>query len=498
MKGAHRVASQLWASTRRRLFPRGDEDESHFLKLDPHCHTYQESVDSTLFGDLQDGFYKYSQDLLKTSGEENYKRLAEEMGLRSSGSTAVSYASAQMVPIERPALPYAIGSPDWSLVNGLVRYMDPSGNEDLTEWIESVMKVYKKVYAIAKFVVVVFYFYNVDLDDHEGLLAHIRKAEELATSNSIKDLVRAVETLYYSLYAKLIMEIANAELCSYFQLGIPRVTTKDDFMLPEQHSTMKMFLVCKESLDSPSVCLVFSKDILRQHQAGLVRRAVNMLAATGFSLDDLVGYRRFTLALLSNPTSEFRQKWDGPGLTYQMPPREVLIFGSEKYLSFAPRDAIRTKVPQLRLRFVEEKSVDPATWERETILGHRQAVLAILESRVIGEIRRTDGRRGLINYAREKRCTCRSPCSCAMACTMNPERVCPCAVWNLTIMMLENRRNFPDLKLGSRCNILARSIFEAVSTIRDDRDLCYLAVEMKGALTTIANEIDKMRAANGC
>ena len=113
------------------------------------------------------------------------------MGLRSSGSTAVSYASAvscteviarprslelspalspwvdldsqQMVPIERPALPYAIGSPDWSLVNGLVRYMDPSGNEDLTDWIESVMKVYKKVYAIAKFVVVVFYFYNVDV-----------------------------------------------------------------------------------------------------------------------------------------------------------------------------------------------------------------------------------------------------------------------------------------------------------------------------------------------
>ncbi|RAL12099.1 uncharacterized protein BO97DRAFT_443484 [Aspergillus homomorphus CBS 101889] len=498
MKGAHRSASQLWASAKRKLFPRGDDDDSHFLKLDPHCHSYQESVDSTLFGDYQDGFYKYSQELLQKRGEESYNRLAEEMGLRSSGSTAVSYASAQMVPIERPSLPYTIGHPDWSLVNGLVRFMDSAGNEDLTDWVNSVMNVYTKVYSIAKFVVVVFYFYNVDLDDNEGLLAHIRRAEELVAAESIKDLVRAVETLYYALYSRLVMEIANAELCSYFHLGIPRVSTEDGFMLPEQHSTLNMLLVCKEALDSPTVCTIFSKDILRQHQAGLVRRAVNMIMATGFSLDDLVGYRRYTLALLEDRASEFRRKWDGPGLTYQMPPKEVLILGSEKFMSFAPRDAIRTKIPQLHLSFLQENAVDPAVWEQEVILGHRQAVLAILESRVVGEIRHADSRRDPIIYARQRRCTCRSACSCAVACTMDPERICPCAGWNLTIMLLRDHRYYPNMKLGDRCIILAKAIFEAISTIRkDEEDLCYLAVEMRGALTVIADEVYKQRAASG-
>ncbi|KAL5333494.1 hypothetical protein BJX70DRAFT_392151 [Aspergillus crustosus] len=479
MGSTHRSASHIWDFALRKLFPKRGS-----LCRDTDSQSSCCGVDSCTVDDHTDGFYKYSQEVL------------EKERLRSSNSTTGSYESALMAPVERPSLPYTVSSPDWNILSPGVRYLDELDEESACEWLGSVLGVWSRVYSISKVAVMALMHYGVDLHDTpDSILAHLKCAEELVTSNSITDLIDNTETLYYALYASLIMEIAAADLCASFTLEIRRLVVKSAFVLPEPNQLCRILFLCKLTLDDPSVCENLNVELVKQHQKEYIRCGIEKLPVAGFILDDLVGYRRYALTLINNQTSEFCQRWIRPSVLYQMPPEEVLTLQSEKYLAFTPKSTVQRVAPALNLPFIDLKTVHPDIRQRDLILDHRQATLAKLEGKCIGEVRRKDGRRRLIDLVRERKCICRSVCICSLECTQDVERCCPCAERMLSLMVAKRRNSVGPLPFGPRCSALARAIFHGVASIRLDADDKEISAELDRATMIFAEEIRKQRSA---
>ncbi|KAL2821730.1 hypothetical protein BDW59DRAFT_174085 [Aspergillus cavernicola] len=484
MGNTHRSASYLWELALRKIFPNRSS-----LSRKTDSQSSWANLDASQIDDHNGGFYKYSLDLLE---QEKH----EQIRMRSSNSTAGSYTSALMAPTDRPSLPYTVGYPEWNIFSSRVRYLEDIDDESACEWLGSVLLVWSRVYTVSKVAVMTFIHYGVDLEDiPDGILAHTRRAEELVTSNSITDLVANTENLYYALYARLIMEIASADLCSSFTLGFRRMPINNSFVLPEPSQLCKILFVCKHILDDRTVCLNPNKALIKQHQNEYIRRAVDKIHGAGFILDDFVGYRPYALSIVNDEFSEFCRKWSKSSALYQMPPGEVLTLQSEKYLSFSPKAAVQEAVPALNLPFIDQHTVNPDIWERELILDNRQATLAKLEGKCIGETRRQDDRRRLIDLVRERKCICRPVCSCAWDCTLEVERQCPCSERMLSLMVAKRRRSVGPLPFGPRCSALAKAIFQGVASIRIDADDVELSAEMDRAILIFTEEIRKQRVA---
>ncbi|KAL4915762.1 hypothetical protein BDW62DRAFT_212457 [Aspergillus aurantiobrunneus] len=476
--GNYRSPSFRWETVFRKLFPkrgsysRSTDSQSSWCGLDDHT----------------DGFYKYSQEIL-----EQERR--EEIRLRSSNSTSGSYASALMGPTDRPSLPYTVSSPDWNIFSPCLKYLEEIDDDSACDWLGSVLSVWSKVYTVSKLVTMAFMHYGVEMDDTpDSIRAHIRRAEELVESNSITDLVDNTESLYYALYARIIMEIAAADLCSSFPLGFRRVPSKNAFILPEPSQLCKILFLCKETLDEPTVCVNLNKELVTQHQKDYINRATDKVLSAGFIMDDLIGYRSHALSIVNDQFSEFCRKWDKPSVLYEIPPGDVLALQSEKYLCFTPKPVVQQAVPMLNLPFVEAHTVPSDVWERERILDNRQATLAKLEGKCIGEVRRKEGRRRLIDIVRERKCICRMVCICASDCTLNVERRCPCAERMLSLMVAKRRNSVGPLPFGSRCSALAKAIFQGIASVRPDADDMELSVEIDRATVIFSEEIRKQRS----
>ncbi|PWY73902.1 hypothetical protein BO94DRAFT_524955 [Aspergillus sclerotioniger CBS 115572] len=488
MTPSHRSASQLWAIARRKLFSRrGSYDQDYDSQ-----HRSSGSADTSSLSEHTDGFYKYSQEVLEKS-DMVYRKVIENMGIRSSDSTEASYASASMVPIGRPSLPYTIGSPEWNTTYGTVKYLDHvCDDDDTSAWRNSVLFVYTRVYAVAKVVFMAFLHYGLDLDDiPDGLMTCIRNAEEAVTSDRITDLVNSIENLYHALYARLIMELANVDLCSCFNFGVARVSSHNNFILPEPRHLFNIFLACKGFLDSPTVCTAFNRKVVEDYQSGFIRRSLQNLLDVGFDLDDLIGFRRFVLPIVDNRESPFRKKWSGSGLVYQLPPAELLAIQAERYMAFTPRETHRLLIPDQILPFVERHTIDPERLEREFIQDHRQAALAMLEGKTLGDLRNENTMSRMMNYVKERKCICQSACSCSMICTREPERPCPCAEWRMTMMLAQSRSGQGPLGLRDRCTVLSKAVFLEIASFRDDVDTFEIAAALDRAFMLFADEIQK-------
>ncbi|KKK18766.1 hypothetical protein ARAM_004300 [Aspergillus rambellii] len=477
MGSGQRSASYLWELALRKLFPK----RTSLTRRESSISSF---FDSSQIDDHTDGFYKYSQELLE---EENQR-------LRSSNSTSASYTSALMAPVEYPALPYNVSSPDWNIFSSAVKYLDETADEDISEWLHSVLSVYSRVYTVSKIVMMAFLHYGVDLEDlPDGILSHLRRAEELVKSNSIVELIDSTESLYYAVYARLIMEIASVELCSTFTLEVRHLATYNSFILPEPAQLCRILLVCKRALDDPYVCSHINKELVKQHQDQFIRRSMNKLDSVGFILDDLVGYRRYVLSIINEKSSEFCRKWSKASMMYQMPTEEVLTIQSEKYLAFIPRRAVHQVVPTLDLPFIDPHTFSVDIWEREVIVDNRLATLAKLEGKCIGDVRREDNQRRLIDLVRGRKCICRSVCTCAWDCTLDVERHCPCSEQKLSLMVAKRRRSVALLPFGLRCSILARAIFQGIASLRADVNSISIVAEMDRALVVFMEEIRKQR-----
>ncbi|GKZ38762.1 hypothetical protein AbraIFM66950_011226 [Aspergillus brasiliensis] len=484
----HRSASQLWAIARQKLFTKREPRDS---EQDYPQHRSFDSVSSSSFSEHTDGFYKYSLEVLERSDEE-YRDTRECMGTRSSDSTGMSYASARMAPAEFPFLPYAVGAMEWSAAAGFVKNLDEAQNCDVSTWRNSVLSVYVEVYAVAKVVFMAFIYYGIELDGfHGGLMVCIREAEDAILNKEIAPLVACVENLFHALYARLMMELASVELCACFVIGVPRVSSHNNFMLPEPRHLYNVFLACKQVLDSPTVCKFLNREFIQNYQATFVQRSVTKLNGIPFVMDDLIGYRRFTLEIANNPGSLFCLKWTGSGLLYQMPPPEVLVIHSEKYMSFTPRQTYQFMIPQQPLPFTYRHTVNPESSEIARIVDHQNAALAMLEGRTVGDLRVEGTMQQLVEYVKQRKCICQSPCSCSQVCTEEPDRLCPCAEWNLILLLAQTSANRGGLGLRDRCTILSKAVFQELASIREDIDPCVIGLALNRAIRIFGDEIQK-------
>ncbi|KAF9886637.1 hypothetical protein FE257_011277 [Aspergillus nanangensis] len=482
-------AAQLWEQALNKLLPkramRKTAEREIFFSVDSHTTA---QTFNTVNSEHTDGFYKYSQDLID---QETHRRQALDMDV--SGSTEFSFESAMMTPSELPPLPYTVGAPKWELYSEAVKNLNRISEDDALEWMHSVLSVFSRVYAVAKMLLIVLMYYGIELEDTpDGVLAHLRSVEDIATSNSVIHLIEAIENLYYALYARLIMEMANVDLCSYYYLNLRSQSSKDGFVVPEPNHLLKIYLHFKGILEAPTVCQDLNVDLLSQYQAAYIYRVVDLVTNAGSFYDELLGYRGYVMKLLGDASTEFRRKWE-PDVMYQMPPAELLAILSEKYLAFMPKAGIADPVPIAELPFVNQHTVDPEVWERRLILDHRQATLAKLEGRSVGDVRREEDYRRLSDYSKEGKCVCRLICCCANECTKDPERPCPCAARLLRIAVTKKRQGSGVRGFGVRCGTLAKAIFEGVAMIRRDVDSFEIAVELNRAMLLFAEELQKLR-----
>jgi hypothetical protein len=318
--------------------------------------------------------------------------------------------------------------------------------------------------------------------------------EELILSDSVSALIEAVESLFYSMYARLIMEIANVELCTYFKLELQRTSCTDRFTLPEPSHLLKIFVHCKETLESPIICHNINPDLIKVHQDEFIRRSMQRSIGTEFFLDDLLGYRRYIMGIVGDPSSEFCLMWNHDAVLYQVPTDELLTIQSEKYLAFVPRVVAVPSVATADLPFVNRNSVNPDVREYEIIHDHRQAALAKLESRSIGDVRRVDDQRRPSEYMKQRKCICRASCLCAWDCTADPERPCPCADRMMQILLAKRRKTPGTGDFGSRCDSLAKAVFECATYIRRDINDVEIGLELDRAFLLIGSEIEKERS----
>lgn len=330
-----------------------------------------------------------------------------------------------------------------------------------------------------------------------GFLFHIKRAEDYVRSVSLAELKEMVENLYYAVYARLIAEMANVELCSSFTVDIRRASAKDTIALPEPSHMYKIFLSCKEILDSPSICSELNKHTIQVCQENFIRRIANRMSSGGFSLDDVLGYRRHIVTEVSNELSPFCQKWRRLSVLYRMPAAEILAFLSEKYLSIMPKFPIAEEIPISDLPFINPDTIRPDVWERQIIQDNRQATLAKLEGKSIGDIRRENNGRRLLDFIKERKCVCPSTCDCAHDCTMNVERPCVCAPRMMRIMVAKQRRGPGAQPLGVRCSGLAKAIFDGFVVITRDIGDSQMVAELSIALQLLEEEIQTERMAGG-
>lgn len=330
-------------------------------------------------------------------------------------------------------------------------------------------------------------------DNPTGFFFHIKRAEEAVRSSSLVELKEVVEDLYYAVYSRLIAEMANVELCSSFTVHIRRMSAKDSIGLPEPSHMYKIFLSCKEILDSPKICSGLNKHTIQMCQEGFIRRVAEKISQTGFSYDDILGYRRHIVKEVANECSPFCHKWLPLSVVYRMPPAEILASLSEKYLSIVPKGAISDEVPVSKLPFVNPDTIRPDIWEHQVINDHRQATLAKLEGKSIGDTRREDDERRLLDFAKERKCVCASTCTCAYECTLDVERPCPCAPRMIRIMLATRRQDPGAQPLGARCSGLAKALFDGLAVINREVSDTEMVEELGRSLRLLEEEIQKER-----
>ncbi|RJE22186.1 hypothetical protein PHISCL_05472 [Aspergillus sclerotialis] len=476
-----RSVSRLFDWAYHKLFPRRTSNQP-----DPEPVI----TDEFDISDITDGFYLYSLQETQRVASRNQ---------RSTLSTDGSYVTARMDQLldqlHFPTTLYTVGSIDWELAKtSRAMELDADGLSEIQ--FNSIIDVYTKVYAIAKLMSVTLLSYGVEMDHSpHGLLANIEHAESIVTTLSANALIECTEKLYYALYARVVIEMANVELCSSFQTDIRSLAKREPYILPHPVQAYKILLIFKEALDSQKVCSGFDKRIMRQYQEDFVTRTAPKCIEAAQVTDDFLGYRRHIMGVLTDSSSLFRVKWAGLSEMYKMPPGNVLMVLSEKYLPFRPKLDIQYDILPRDLPFIDVTAVDSDKWEQRRIRCNRDATLAKLESRGVGEVRQEKYADCLMDYLKEKKCVCASTCECTYYCTYDCERFCPCSEYVMRIMLAEKRKYPGKHSFAIRCINLANALFEKLATMRTDIPDSELNKEGERAIQLLEREVRIQRDA---
>lgn len=335
----------------------------------------------------------------------------------------------------------------------------------------------------------------MQLDHSEtGLLFWIKRAEAEIRTDSLGTLIEIVENLYYVLYSRLVLELANIELSSLFEITTRPWTAYHEFVLPASDHLYRILVAFKDILDAPSMCEAIRTDLVTYYQESYIHRMATHDSVKEDVLDDILGFRRYAVSVISDKNSAYFVKWNSLIPFFDSISPKLLAILAEKYLTHTPKFLLEYDIPLSKLPFAYNRKLDLAAWERERQFDHRIATLAKLEGRVVGEERRDDYRLGLLTLVKQEKCICISICSCALACTYDVERPCPCSERHLRIMLARRRQDTGTSDFMTRANTLGRAFFEGLAVLNPDTKARHLSTELRFAFENFQLEIQKERA----
>lgn len=334
---------------------------------------------------------------------------------------------------------------------------------------------------------------STQIEDTEGsLLRYIMFAEEIITSNSPGLLIRVMETLYYALYSRLVMELSNVDLCSAFHMDVRQLNNTERFMLPSPLQLYHTLLVFKEALDSPMIRSILDRKVVRAFQREIIQQASSKRPEVDSGTDPF-GYRSLILGIATDVASSFREKWDNLSDVYVMPDTDLLTTLSERYLALFPKMTVKHDISCDDLPFIDPKSVPEDEWEKRRRASHHDSAMAILISKCIGWVRRDEAKRTVIDFVKEQKCVCDEKCSCSVKCTFDPERFCPCAEYIMRIMLSQARKTGENMDFEVRCTSLATAIFYCLCALRSDLSHSERTLEADRVIKLFDNEIQIQR-----
>ncbi|KAJ5108413.1 hypothetical protein N7456_005088 [Penicillium angulare] len=453
--------------------------------------------------DQRDGFYKYSDPLIKDA-DEMLKMNAQK---RYRGSDEGSEISLEQ---RRHSSPYTISSGEWVVTMAYnpsspspypspqARSLDDLDTFEVFQHFGEVLKIFAKVYAIAKVLQMVFMGFDVELDmsRETGLMYWIEQAESVVRTNSLADLIETTENLFYAVSARVDFEMVAVELCSLFKIPLrPTRIRKHQFFMPDSCHLYRVLLVIKDFLKDPKICEHREEDLVTRFQEEYVRVLICKDSHLGtFIADDLLGFRRHIYPIASNPMSEFCVKWLGIISIFPEIPPETITLLAEKYCRYLPREWPAMDIPLEEMPFTNLAMIDPYHRQKQIIENHRIGALARLEGKVIGETRREHQTFRTLHMAKHCACICKSSCFCAVECTYRAERLCPCAERQLRTQISLNRKDAGRFDFVTRVNTLAVVGFQGLATLRPDVSEDGILRELFDILNVIGTEIQKERS----
>ncbi|KGO70315.1 hypothetical protein PITC_096820 [Penicillium italicum] len=400
---------------------------------------------------------------------------------------------------------YTVSSDDWVMVPPMpsptspAQVVAPEHMDPVEESIHLgvIVRIFGKLYAISKMMETITLYYGAEPDNSKTGLAHwIKRSEQNVRTQKMAVLIDTVENLYYALYARITIELANIELCGSFRIDTSALRVEIPHLMPEPDHLYRIVLAFKSVINSPDICAIRRIDVISHFQ----QEYFNQLPKERKSQDKLpsfdpLGYREFAQKTVSYRHGSYCEKWKGFIPFFDFVPAETMAKLSEKYLTLTPVIMPPDNIPFMELPWIHAGHVGKAAWGNEVKndlkLSHSIQKLGT----TIGDERRKGIDPDLYTLARKRKCICSSICGCSWECTLDVQRPCPCAERHVRIMLtkraLGHRWEGPAFAITA--STTARMFFDGLAQLKRDVEASDLANELNRAFELFSLLISKER-----
>ncbi|KAJ5754024.1 uncharacterized protein N7511_008177 [Penicillium nucicola] len=372
---------------------------------------------------------------------------------------------------------YTVSSNEWIMAQSIPSPLSPTkvvahGLNSVDEMIHRgvVMRIFIKLYTTAKLMQTILLGYGVEMgESSNGLMFWIKRSEENIKCHKITVLIDIVENLYYVLYARIVIELANIELCSLAEdENAERRAHSRAFLLPSAEHLYRIVLAFKDVMDSRQICAMLRKDVVENYQRQFIKSATEIIRKKGEALYDRFGYRRYVLGILLNKEGSYYQKWSSLIPFFDRIAPSLIVLLSDKYRTVDQVTVLPEDITYDDLPFIEQGQLGPVTWADETLKDNRDVSLARLNHICIGEQRRRSSLFRPYWLTKEHKCICLSTCRCCDECTADISRHCPCAERHVRFMTVIRTPNYNKGVFLARANTVARMSFYGLSFLKHD------------------------------
>lgn len=279
--------------------------------------------------------------------------------------------------------------------------------------------------------------------------------------------ITVAENLYYSLYARVVIELANIELCATWP-DSRVLQSRRAFLLPEADHLYRIVLAFKEVLDDPLVCPRLRMETALHFEQSYITQVVDSSESTDYSPQESLGYRLHVMTILADRDGPFCTKWKTLIPFFNVIPSRTMAMLSEKYLAVAPVTIIPDDVPFDQLPFIDPNKTNKADRDNDFTKDQRMMALAALEGTTIGEERHKDPQSRIYHLTKQGKCVCFGVCRCSKDCTRDVLHDCPCAERHVRIMTIKRGLYYkwPDCAFSTSAGTMTRMYFHGLAALK--------------------------------